>query len=91
MAKKEQMVEPPPPAAPASPESKTRPVYTHHFWAALAVIALWVSVTLVGVYAKTDLVISSKDSHVEIPVVWGVALFATVATWVIVVNAFRDD
>ncbi len=91
MAKTEPAAEPPPPAGPPPHEDEAPLVYTRHFWAALAVIALWVSVTLVGVYTRTGLVISSNGSHVEVPVVWGVALLATVATCIIVVSAFRRD
>ncbi len=91
MAKQEQNIEPPPPAEPIAPSSKDPVTQPRHFWAALAVVGLWVAVTVVGVCAKTDLVISSHSTHIEVPVVWGVALFATVATWIITVSAFRRD
>ena len=90
MAKREQKIEPPPPE-PAAPEDAGVAVRQRHFWAALAIIALWLAVTLVGVYAETDFVISTHKTHVEVPVVWGVAAFATAATWVITVSAFRRD
>ena len=91
MAKKGQNIEPPPPAEPVVPDEKTATIQQRHLWAALAVIALWIAVTLVGVYAETDFVISSERTRVEVPVVWGIALFATVATWIITVTAFRRD
>jgi len=90
MAKQEQNIEPPPPTEPIAPRGEPL-VQSRHFWAALAVVGLWVAVTVVGVCAKTDLVISSHSTHIEVPVVWGVALFATVATWIITVSAFRRD
>ena len=91
MVKKEDTIQAPPPEAPVVPENESGTARQRHSWAALAIIALWLAVTLVGVYAETDFVISTSKTHVEVPVVWGVAAFATAATWVITVSAFRRD
>ncbi len=75
---------PPAPKTPALMERK-------YFWGALAIISMWLAVLFVGVFADADFVASDPSgSEVQVPVVWGIALFAFLASWVVGFFAFRE-
>jgi len=61
-----------------------------YFWGALVIIAMWVAVLIIGVTADGEFVVDSPGGHLRIPVVWGVALFALIGSWVVAIAAFRD-
>jgi hypothetical protein len=61
-----------------------------YFWGALVIIAMWVAVLVIGVVAEGEFVVNSPGGDVRIPVVWGVALFALIGSWVVAGVAFRD-
>lgn len=70
-----------------------------YFWGALAIITMWLAVLFVGVFADAGFVAESGisavtesgvESRAEVPVVWGVALFAFLASWVVGFFAFRE-
>jgi hypothetical protein len=61
-----------------------------YFWGALVIIAMWVAVLVIGVMADGEFVVNSPGGDVRIPVVWGVALFALIGSWVVAGAAFRD-
>ena len=61
-----------------------------YFWGALVIIAMWVAVLIIGVTADGEFVVNSPGGDLRIPVVWGVALFALIGSWVVALAAFRD-
>lgn len=61
-----------------------------YFWGALVIVAMWVAVLVIGVAAEGEFVVNSPGGDVTIPVVWGVALFALIGSWVVAGVAFRD-
>ncbi len=61
-----------------------------YFWGALVIIAMWVAVLVIGVVAEGEFVVNSPGGDVRIPVVWGVALFALIGSWVVAGAAFRN-
>lgn len=61
-----------------------------YFWGALVIIAMWVAVLVIGVAAEGEFVVNSPGGDVRIPVVWGVALFALIGSWVVAGAAFRN-
>jgi hypothetical protein len=61
-----------------------------YFWGALVIIAMWVAVLIIGVTADGEFVVDSPGGNLRIPVVWGVALFALIGSWVVALAAFRD-
>ena len=62
-----------------------------YFWGALVIIAMWVAVLVIGVAAEGEFVVNSPGGDVRIPVVWGVALFALIGSWVVAAVAFRGE
>lgn len=62
-----------------------------HFWGALVIIAMWVAVLIIGVVAEGEFLVDAPGGEVRIPVVWGVALFALIGSWVVAAAAFRDS
>ena len=60
-----------------------------YFWGALVIIAMWAAVLVIGVAAEGEFVVNSPGGDVRIPVVWGVALFALIGSWVVAGAAFR--
>jgi hypothetical protein len=65
-------------------------VFGKYFWGALVIIAMWVAVLIIGVTADGEFVVDSPGGNVRIPVVWGVALFALIGSWVVALAAFRS-
>lgn len=65
-------------------------VFGKYFWGALVIIAMWVAVLIIGVTADGEFVVNSPGGDLRIPVVWGVALFALIGSWVVALAAFRD-
>ncbi len=61
-----------------------------YFWGALVIIAMWVAVLIIGVTAEGEFAVDYPGGDLRIPVVWGVALFALVGSWVVALSAFRD-
>jgi hypothetical protein len=61
-----------------------------YFWGALVIIAMWVAVLIIGVVAEGEFLVDAPGAEVRIPVVWGVALFALIGSWVLAVAAFRE-
>jgi hypothetical protein len=61
-----------------------------YFWGALVIIAMWAAVLVIGVAAEGEFVVNSPGGDVRIPVVWGVALFALIGSWVVAGAAFRN-
>jgi hypothetical protein len=61
-----------------------------YFWGALVIIAMWVAVLVIGVAAEGEFVVNSPGGDVRIPMVWGVALFTLIGSWVVAAFAFRD-
>ena len=61
-----------------------------YFWGALVIIAMWVAVLVIGVVGDGEFLVDSPRGDVRIPVVWGVALFALIGSWVVAGVAFRD-
>jgi hypothetical protein len=61
-----------------------------YFWGALVIIAMWVAVLIIGVTADGEFLAEASGGEVRIPVVWGVALFALIGSWVVAIAAFRD-
>jgi hypothetical protein len=61
-----------------------------YFWGALVIIAMWVAVLIIGVAADREFLVDTPAGDVRIPVVWGVALFALIGSWVVAAAAFRD-
>ena len=61
-----------------------------YFWAALVIITMWVAVLIIGVVAEGEFLVRAPRGEVRIPVVWGVALFALIGSWVVALAAFRD-
>jgi len=61
-----------------------------YFWGALVIIAMWVAVLIIGVTADGEFMVNSPGGDLRIPVVWGVALFALIGSWVVALAAFRD-
>ena len=61
-----------------------------YFWGALVIVAMWVAVLVVGVVSEAEFVVEAPAGHVNIPVVWGIALMALIGSWVVAAFAFRD-
>jgi hypothetical protein len=61
------------------------------FWGSLVIVAMWVTVLLIGVIDESEFVIQTATESVRIPVVLGIAPFAFVATWVVAWFAFRGN
>lgn len=61
-----------------------------HFWGALVIIAMWLTVLLIGVTDEAEFLIEQPGETIRIPVVLGIALFALIATWVVAWFAFRN-
>lgn len=61
-----------------------------YFWGALVIIAMWVAVLIIGVTADGEFAVDYPGGDLRIPVVWGVALFALIGSWVVALAAFRD-
>jgi hypothetical protein len=61
-----------------------------YFWGALVIIAMWVAVLIIGVTADGEFLAEAPGGEVRIPVVWGVALFALIGSWVVAIAAFRN-
>jgi hypothetical protein len=72
------------------PFSEEETVFGKYFWGALVIIAMWVAVLIIGVTADGEFVVDSPGADLRIPVVWGVALFALIGSWVVALAAFRD-
>ncbi len=60
-----------------------------HFWAGFSIVAIWMAVLFVGIYGA-DFTTESSDNLTTIPVVWGVAAFATIATIFVAWRGFKD-
>jgi nitrate reductase NapE component len=54
------------------------------------IIIMWLAVLFVGVFGPDFRTESAAGDTVEVPVVWGVALFAVVATAVVGWFGFRE-
>ncbi len=61
-----------------------------YFWGALVIIAMWVAVLIIGVAAEGEFAVDYPGGDLRIPVVWGVALFALIGSWVVAATAFRE-
>ena len=61
-----------------------------HFWAGCAIVAIWMAVLFVGIYGADFTTETSSGDVTSIPVVWGTALFATIATMFVALWGFRD-
>jgi len=73
-----------------NPFSEEETVFGKYFWGALVIIAMWVAVLIIGVTADGEFVVDSPAADLRIPVIWGVALFALIGSWVVALAAFRD-
>ena len=61
-----------------------------HFWGALVIIAVWLTVLLIGVTDEAEFLIERPGETIRVPVILGIALLALIATWVVAWFAFRD-
>ena len=62
------------------------------FWAGFSIIAMWLSVLFIGLYADADLILDyASGTTVTIPVVLGLAVCATIATMFVAYRGFRSD
>lgn len=61
-----------------------------HIWGALVIITIWAAVLIVGVVGEGEFVARDPGGEIRVPVVWGVALFALIASVVVAAVAFRD-
>lgn len=61
-----------------------------YFWASACIIAIWLAVAISAIAGGEFRTVSSDDTT-EVPVVWGVALFAAIASVVLGLVAFRRD
>ena len=62
-----------------------------HFWAGFSIFAIWMAVLFVGIYGADFTTESSSGDATSIPVAWGAALCATVATLFVSWWGFRDS
>jgi uncharacterized integral membrane protein len=72
------------------PFSEEETVFGKYFWGALVIIAMWVAVLIIGVTADGEFAVHHPGGDLRIPVIWGVALFALIGSWVVALAAFRD-
>ena len=61
-----------------------------HFWAGFSIVAIWMAVLFVGIYGADFTTETSSGDVTTIPVVWGVAVFATIATMFVALWGFRE-
>ena len=61
-----------------------------HLLVAACIIAMWLAVLFVGVFGADFRTESAGGDTTEVPVVWVVALFAMIATVVVVIRGFRE-
>jgi len=47
-------------------------------------------VLIIGVTADGEFLAEAPGGEVRIPVVWGVAMYALVGSWVVAIDGFRD-
>jgi len=59
-------------------------------WAGISIVVVWLAVLFVGIYDGEFRAGSAAGDYVAIPVVWGVALVAMIATVAIAWKGFRD-
>ena len=62
-----------------------------HFWAGCSIVAIWMAVLFVGIYGADLTTETASGDVTSVPVVWGIALFATIATIFVAWRGFRDD
>ncbi len=76
------------------PTAAPRPWWTvRDLWASLAITAMWVAVAVTA-FAGTDIrTTDSAGDGAVVPAAVGVALFATICSWLVARHAFRphDD
>jgi hypothetical protein len=65
-------------------------VHQKYAWAGASIIAIWLAVLVVGVAGPDFRSTGSRGGTTEVPVVWGVALFAAIATVAVALRGFRD-
>ena len=61
-----------------------------YVWAVASIAIMWLAVLFVGVFGADFRTESAGGDITEVPVVWGVALFAMIATVVVVIRGFRE-
>ncbi len=61
-----------------------------HFWAGFSIFAIWMAVLFVGIYGADFTTETASGDITTVPVVWGVAIFATIATMFVALWGFRD-
>lgn len=61
-----------------------------YFWAGASIVAIWMTVLFVGIYGPDFHAEQADGDMTTIPVVWGVALFATIATFIVAIRGFRE-
>lgn len=59
-------------------------------WAGICIVVVWLAVLFVGIFDGEFRAGSAAGDHVAIPVVWGVALLAVIATIALARKGFRD-
>ncbi len=61
-----------------------------HFWAGFSIVAIWMAVLFVGIYGADFTTETASGDVTSVPVVWGVAVFATIATMFVALWGFRE-
>ncbi len=59
-----------------------------YFWSSLAILSMWIAVLFTGVYGPSFEVSSGAD-ELSIPVAWGIAFFAMIASIGVGIFGFR--
>ena len=66
-------------------------IFVPEMWAALAIVAMWLSVLFAAIYGPDIVTSSAAGDHVAVPSVVVLALFALLATWVVARYGFRHE
>ena len=61
------------------------------FWAGFSIVAIWMAVLFVGIYGADFTNETASGDVTSIPVVWGTAACATVATMFVAWWGFRES
>ena len=62
-----------------------------HVWAGFCIVAIWMAVLFVGIYGADFTTETASGDITTVPVVWGVAVFGTIATMFVALWGFRES